>query len=163
MKKIIRIFACLVVILPLVFITQSFNKPISPPAPTATVISVTDADCLDGALMMIWRGYPVYDWVYVPNPDRQIKVVFTGYRYSDNVQVTDPGSPFVTTSYSLSAHVVALTNWYNQNGTAHIYSRSSDSESWSYQGDMVMSSSNCTMDGSKVMSFTIDCDLLWNP
>lgn len=120
MKKVIKIVTSVVGFLLLILFTQSFNLsgPQPAPAPSGTVISITNADALDGAGEWVWED-----------------------RYG----------------------FYALDNFYYQDGHADIYSRESSSDSWIFQGDMLMSSSTCTMSGSKVLVFTVNVNYLSNP
>ncbi len=150
----------------LAIVLQSFvvTTPASIPAPQGTVISITNADALDGAGQWVWTHVvdDYWHWVWQWNSDRQIKVVFTGDRYSDGQTVTDPNCPIIRTAYPETGSY-GLDNFYYRDGTCYIYSRESSSDPWIYQGDMQMSSSNCTMDGSKVLVFTVNVNYLSNP
>ncbi len=157
MKKIIRIIACLAILLPLAIGTQSYTSP-SPepvPAPLGTVISLTNCHSLSGA--GYWSG-----GVYHLYPNRQIKVTFFGARYSDGDDVADPNSPWINTAYG-DNHAVQCAQFYYQDGRAVVYSRQSSAYSWVYEGDLFMRSNNCTMDGLKVTVFTVNCEALNNP
>ena len=165
MKKIIRIFASLAILVSLMIVSQSFTatNPEPVPAPEGTVISITNADALDGAGDWVWTHVvdDYYHWVWHWNPNRQIKVVFTGDRSSDGQTVTDPNSPIIQTTYPETG-VYALANYYYQDGSCSIYSRESSNDSWIWQGSMLMSSSTCTMSGSKVLVFTVNVNYLAN-
>ncbi|MCK5821408.1 MAG: hypothetical protein KAH17_05965 [Bacteroidales bacterium] len=163
MKKIIRIIACVALFLPLALGIQSFNSPEPVPAPEGTVISLTNTGGLDGAGWWETVGTPPYTWlVWHWTNGRQVKVTFFGSRYSDSQDVTDPNSPDIATDFA-DPHTVGLAQYYYRDGYATIWSRESSVDSWISQGTMNMSSSNCTMDGSKVMVFTVNCAYLYNP
>ena len=121
------------------------------PAPSSTTIKLTHISALD------YCNCSYY-------PYHELKVTFYGSRYSDGQEVWDPNSPFISGPlYFVEPTYCACANFYYRDGIAYIYTRPNSSSSWVYQGEMYMSSSNCTMDGSKVTMFTINCQYLYNP
>jgi|GEM_PF-3552795 len=138
------------------FRTIPRNNSVPSNAPASTIITLTHDGALEGTGYWVDDEYRLY-------PYRQIKVVFTGNRFSDGQTITDPNCPIIETTYGYPTCTVSLANYYYRNGHVSVYSRSYSGASWIYKGDMNMSSSNCTMDGSKVLTFTVDCRYLAIP
>ncbi|MEA1877910.1 MAG: hypothetical protein U9N86_13725 [Bacteroidota bacterium] len=150
MKRIFNIIIPIALLIGLVVGLQAFNSPGPTLAPSSTTIKLTYTAGLDFGDC---DDYPYHE----------LKVEFFGSRYSDGQDVWDPSSPFVMGSYYFSDPVYCgCSNFYYQDGRALVYSKDSTGQSWVYQGDMFMSSSNCTMSGSKVTMFTVDCRYLDN-
>jgi hypothetical protein len=117
-------------------------------APSGTTIVTDNTDALDY-------------YCYGTPPTGEIKVTFYGSRYSDGQYVWDPDSPFIGAGIDFENPFYCLCeNFYYRNGYVNVYTRPNSSSSWEYQGYMYMSSSNCTMDGSKVTVFTVNCQYL---
>jgi hypothetical protein len=94
----------------------------------------------------------------------ELKVTFFGSRYSDGQDVWDPNSPFeMDPAYFTNPAYCLCANFYYLDGRAFVYTREDDESSWEYQGYMLMSSGNCTLDGLKVTYFTVDYRYLNNP
>lgn len=127
------------------------NDPATPiPAPSGMQINITNTTALD------WSNCNLY-------PNHEMKVTFYGSRYSDGQDVSDPNSPFTFPGwYFQNPSYAQCENFYYQDGQAVVYTRENSSSSWDYQGYMLMSSSNCTKDGSKVTYFTVNCMYLGN-
>jgi hypothetical protein len=121
-------------------------------APSGTTIKVTNTNALD------YSNYYYY-------PDHEIKVTFYGRRYSDGQGVWDPSSPFIGVGCGgwTEPFYCLCENFYYCDGEADIYTGQDNAHAWVYQGYMLMSSSNCIMDGQKVTLFTVNCQYLDNP
>jgi len=151
MKKTFRIIVFMVALLPFMAGTQSFTIPQPIPAPNGMTIILTNTTALD-------YGNPS-TYCY-----HELKILFYGSRYSDGQDVWDPNSPFeMDPMYFTNPAYCLCSNFYYQDGRAVVYTREDDESSWVYQGDMFMSSSNCTKDGDKVTFFTVNCMYLSNP
>lgn len=126
--------------------------------PAGTTIHMTGCWALPGSSHEVWCD--IHDrWEPELNPYRQFKVVFFGARYTDGQEVTDPACPIIATTYA-EYEIPQLANFYYLDGQVAVYSRQSSAYAWTYAGYMLMSSSNCSMEGNKVMIFTFDCGYL---
>ena len=125
--------------------------PIPAPAPGAMTIQLYNIDYLD-----------FYDCEEYN--DHEYKVTFTGSRYSDGQVVSDPSSPFYGDPWYFSEPIVCYcSNFYYCSGYANIWTREDGSSNWIFQGSMSMSTANCTLEGSKVTFFYVNCALLAQP
>ena len=156
MKKIVRIIIFMVVLLPFALGTQSFTIPNPTFAPQGTVISLTNITALDYYYIDPPPGTVIY------NTDREVKIEFWGAEYSSGQEQWDDNTPWTEVNFGPTESLI-LDDFYYQDGRVVVYVREDSESNWEYQGDMFMSSSNCTMLGDKVLTFTVNCMYLSNP
>lgn len=94
----------------------------------------------------------------------EIKVIFTGCRYSDGQRLTDPACPFIGENVAFSSPYYCLCdNFYYCDGSVSVYTRQGYWAPWVYQGAMMMDVNNCTIESSRVTYFTVNCQYLTCP
>lgn len=135
----------------LVLSSSSPKAEAAVPAPSGMTIILTNTNALDFSDCEEYRLH-------------EIKVTFTGSRYSDGQWLTDPDSPFIGENVNFTNPFFCLCeNFYYRDGYVTVYTRQRYDYQWVYQGSMMMDINNCTMDGSKVTYFTVNCQYLTCP